>query len=57
VLDPFMGSGSTALAARREGRRCVGYEISAEYCELAKARLKELEGTEETDGSEGKERE
>ncbi len=52
-----MGSGSTALAARREGRRCVGYEISAEYCELAKARLKELEGTEETDGSEGKERE
>jgi len=55
VLDPFMGSGSTALAARREGRRCIGYEISAEYCELAKVRLKGLEGTEGAEGSEAKE--
>ena len=39
VLDPFMGSGSTALAAGGEGRRCIGYEISAQYCQLAEARL------------------
>ena len=48
VLDPFMGSGSTALAARLTGRRCIGYEISAEYCELARERLRELERSEET---------
>jgi DNA modification methylase len=31
VLDPFMGSGSTAIAAVQSGRRYVGYELSAEY--------------------------
>ena len=39
VLDPFMGSGSTAIAALQTGRRFVGYELSAEYCELARRRL------------------
>ena len=39
VLDPFMGSGTTALAALQTGRRFVGYEISAEYRELALRRL------------------
>ena len=39
VLDPFMGSGATAIAALRTGRRFVGYEISAEYRELALRRL------------------
>ncbi len=39
VLDPFMGSGSTAIAALQTGRRFVGYEISAEYRELAYRRL------------------
>ena len=42
VLDPFMGSGSTAMAALRTGRHYVGYELSAEYCALAERRLKEL---------------
>jgi DNA modification methylase len=42
VLDPFMGSGSTALAAVSTGRRYVGYEVSAEYCALAERRLAEL---------------
>ncbi len=39
VLDPFMGSGSTAVAAVMEGRRFVGYEISAEYCRIAEERV------------------
>jgi modification methylase len=43
VLDPFMGSGSTALAAAVTGRHYVGYELSAEYCALAEHRLAELE--------------
>jgi site-specific DNA-methyltransferase (adenine-specific) len=43
VLDPFMGSGSTALAAVLTGRHYVGYELSAEYCALAERRLAELE--------------
>lgn len=39
VLDPFMGSGQTALAALKAGRHYVGYEIDAEYVELAQTRL------------------
>ena len=39
VLDPFMGSGQTALAALKAGRHFVGYEISAEYVELASSRI------------------
>jgi site-specific DNA-methyltransferase (cytosine-N4-specific) len=39
VLDPFVGSGTTALAAARLGRRFVGCELNPEYVELAKKRL------------------
>lgn len=39
VLDPFIGSGSTAIAALRSGRRYVGYETNDEYVALAQARL------------------
>lgn len=39
ALDPFMGSGSTAIAAKRLKRKFVGFELSAEYCEIAEARL------------------
>jgi site-specific DNA-methyltransferase (cytosine-N4-specific) len=42
VLDPFMGSGTTALVARRLGRRAVGVELSAEYAALAARRLQQL---------------
>jgi site-specific DNA-methyltransferase (adenine-specific) len=39
VLDPFCGSGTTCLAARKAGRRYVGYDISPDYCRLAETRL------------------
>ncbi len=39
VLDPFVGSGTTLIAARLLGRKAVGVDISKEYCELAKQRL------------------
>jgi len=39
VLDPFMGSGQTALAALKAGRRFVGYELIEEYCILANRRV------------------
>ncbi len=39
VLDPFMGSGSTGLAARREGFRFVGVETEERYCEIAAQRM------------------
>lgn len=40
VLDPFMGSGTTAVAAIKSERKFVGYDISKEYIELAEKRLK-----------------
>ena len=39
VLDPFMGSGQTALAAVKTGRRYLGYEINEEYLKLANDRI------------------
>lgn len=40
VLDPFMGSGTTALVARRNGRRFLGIELNPEYIEIAERRIK-----------------
>lgn len=39
VLDPFMGSGTVGMVARRLGRRWLGCEINAEYCALALKRI------------------
>ncbi len=39
VLDPFLGSGSTLLAARTAGRNAVGVEINGRYASMAKSRL------------------
>jgi site-specific DNA-methyltransferase (adenine-specific) len=41
VLDPFLGSGTTALVAHQEGRRSVGYEIDSAAIAVAKSRLAE----------------
>jgi site-specific DNA-methyltransferase (adenine-specific) len=40
VLDPFIGSGTTAVAARRTGRHFIGYDNDATYVELAVDRLR-----------------
>jgi site-specific DNA-methyltransferase (adenine-specific) len=39
VLDPFLGSGTTAVAALANGRRIAGFEINAEYLELTRRRI------------------
>jgi DNA modification methylase len=39
VLDPFLGSGTTAVAALQAGRHYVGYEINPEYISLAEQRI------------------
>ena len=39
VLDPFMGSGQSALAALKAGRHFVGYEVNEEYLSLAEKRI------------------
>ena len=43
VLDPFMGSGTTAVAAALEGRRYIGIEQSALYCDVARERLASID--------------
>ena len=41
ILDPFMGSGTTAIAALNTNRNYVGYELSEEYHKLATVRIDE----------------
>lgn len=45
VLDPFAGSGSTAVAASRCGRNSISVELEEEYFEVAKSRIEEERGT------------
>lgn len=42
ILDPFMGSGTTAVSSLKLGRKFVGYEISEEYIKLSKKRIDPL---------------
>ena len=41
IFDPFMGSGTTAVAAKQLGRKWLGCEISAKYCAIAEERLRQ----------------
>ena len=41
ILDPFLGSGTTAIAAKRLGKRCVGIEIEKRWCEVAVQRVRQ----------------
>jgi DNA modification methylase len=41
VLDPFVGAGTTCLAAKKLGRKFVGIELDDQYCDLAAARINE----------------
>ena len=42
ILDPFMGSGTTAVAAKQLNRNFLGFEISEEYCKIIEKRLNAL---------------
>lgn len=51
VLDPFLGTGSTALAAMQSGRNSIGSEIEPAYADIAQARLVEAAGKTRTVGA------
>jgi len=43
VVDPFTGSGTTAVVAHAHGRRFTGFELSEEYAAMARERVAELD--------------
>jgi DNA modification methylase len=51
VLDPFLGSGSTLIAAERVGRRCYGIDLDPSYVDLSIRRWERLTGREAVDGA------
>jgi site-specific DNA-methyltransferase (adenine-specific) len=52
VLDPFLGSGTTGIAARLEGFDFIGIERDAHYAEIAKARIEAWQPEAEAEGVE-----
>jgi DNA modification methylase len=41
ILDPFLGSGTTAVACKQLGRKCIGIEIESKYLDIAIERLRQ----------------
>lgn len=41
IVDPFVGSGTTAIACKNTNRKCIGIELNKEYCDIANKRLNE----------------
>lgn len=52
-VDPFLGSGSSVIAAETIGRRCVGLELSPQYCDVIVKRWQTLTGKQATRESDG----
>lgn len=50
VLDPFMGSGTTGMAAKSQGFNYIGFDMTKEYVEIAEARIKATECQKKTFG-------
>ncbi|MCY4216482.1 MAG: site-specific DNA-methyltransferase [Flavobacteriaceae bacterium] len=48
VLDPYIGSGTSAVAALKENRHFVGIDIDPEYCQMAKLRIKKIQEENDT---------
>ncbi len=42
ILDPFLGSGTTAVVAKKLNRKCIGIEIEERYCEIAANRCRQM---------------
>ena len=47
VLDPFMGSGTTAAAAKKTNRHFIGFEVSEDYVKVSEERLNKIKVQEE----------
>jgi DNA modification methylase len=43
VLDPFIGSGTTAISAKKLGRKYMGFDNKKKYCKIAESKLSTLE--------------
>ena len=43
IVDPFCGSGTTCVAAKKRGKRYIGIDISERYCEIARNRIRDTE--------------
>ena len=48
IVDPFLGSGTTLIAAEQLGRKCYGMEISPAYCDVIVKRWETLTGKKAT---------
>ncbi|ACK72814.1 DNA methylase N-4/N-6 domain protein [Gloeothece citriformis PCC 7424] len=49
ILDPFLGSGTTAIVALKLDRSVIGFEINSDYCEMAVKRIKTFKSEKQTD--------